>query len=113
MLSGIGEAAQLRKYDIPVVVSSPGVGKNLQGRKACPRFKPFIALRYIYAIDRLEMTTVWDMKNNWTIYDGCTFGSDPATDPCLKTWIDDGRKNLYSSGASILSKVVSKRFDMT
>jgi choline dehydrogenase len=31
MLSGIGEKAQLEKFNIPVVVDSPGVGKNLQG----------------------------------------------------------------------------------
>ena len=33
MLSGIGEKAQLQKYDIPVVVDSPGVGTNLQGNR--------------------------------------------------------------------------------
>ncbi|KAG8960361.1 hypothetical protein FRC03_006600 [Tulasnella sp. 419] len=81
MLSGIGDPAQLGHFGIPSVVSLPGVGINLQ--------------------DRLEMTTVWKLKQDHVIYKGCTFGSDPATDPCLKTWQEQGRNNLYSAGPAI------------
>lgn len=34
MQSGIGEAAQLRKFGIPVVADLPGVGKNFQDRSS-------------------------------------------------------------------------------
>jgi len=56
------------------------------------------------------MTTVWDMKKDWRLYDGCTFGSDPATDPCLKDWIENGRNNLYANGPVFWAEVVSMGF---
>lgn len=36
MLSGIGPAEQLKKFDIPVVVDSPGVGGNMQDNQELP-----------------------------------------------------------------------------
>ncbi|HEY1936977.1 MAG TPA: choline dehydrogenase [Candidatus Angelobacter sp.] len=35
MLSGVGPADQLRRFDIPVTCDLPGVGKNLQDHPAC------------------------------------------------------------------------------
>ncbi|HEV3038298.1 MAG TPA: choline dehydrogenase [Candidatus Angelobacter sp.] len=36
MLSGVGPAAQLRKFDVPVVCDLPGVGENLQDHPVVP-----------------------------------------------------------------------------
>jgi hypothetical protein len=53
------------------------------------------------------MTTVWQMKKNFRIEEGCKYGPDPETDPCLKNWIENGRKNVYGSGAAIYGSAVS------
>ncbi|KAJ6504990.1 hypothetical protein C8R45DRAFT_1180913 [Mycena sanguinolenta] len=79
MLSGIGPADQLSAFSIPVVKDAPGVGANLQ--------------------DRIEMTVVWEMKDNFTVFDGCTFQDSPSDDPCLEEWIQSGHENAYSSGS--------------
>ncbi|KAK7018554.1 choline dehydrogenase [Favolaschia claudopus] len=81
MLSGIGPASELAKFSIPVVKDAPGIGTNLQ--------------------DRIEMTVVWKMQKNYTLFQGCTFGDNPATDPCLKQWLEDGHRNVYSSGPAV------------
>ncbi|CAE6452223.1 unnamed protein product [Rhizoctonia solani] len=77
VLSGIGDKAQLEKFNIPSVANLPGVGANLQ--------------------DRIEMTIIWKLKQNHTILNGCLFG-DTLNDPCLKTWSEQGHNNVYSSG---------------
>jgi len=46
------------------------------------------------------------MKAPWRIYEGCTFGDSPENDPCLKTWVENGRKNIYGSGAAIYAQTV-------
>lgn len=56
----------------------PGIGTNLQ--------------------DRIEMTVVWKMKQDYTILEGCKFGDTESGDPCLRTWAQDGHSNIYSSG---------------
>ncbi|KAL0577200.1 hypothetical protein V5O48_004798 [Marasmius crinis-equi] len=81
MLSGIGNATHLRENDIQPVVDLPGVGNNLQ--------------------DHDEISVIWQMKQNFSLFNGCTFGSDPEQDPCLSDWMDEGRMNLYSFGPAL------------
>ncbi|KAF7361223.1 Choline dehydrogenase [Mycena sanguinolenta] len=85
MLSGIGPAEQLSALSIPVVKDAPGVGANLQ--------------------DRIEMTVVWEMKDNFTLFDGCTFQDSTSDDPCLEEWIEGGHENVYSSGPAVWAHV--------
>ncbi|EKG10352.1 Glucose-methanol-choline oxidoreductase [Macrophomina phaseolina MS6] len=66
-LSGIGPKAELESFNIPVLVDSPGVGKNLQ--------------------DRYETTLVGETPTDFQITKDCTFlRTDP--DPCLQQWQD-------------------------
>ncbi|KAJ7186699.1 choline dehydrogenase [Mycena filopes] len=81
MLSGIGPAAQLAQHNISLVKDLPGVGTNLQ--------------------DRIEMTVIWQMKKNYTLFKGCTFQDSIAADPCLDEWAHDGHSNVYSSGPAV------------
>ncbi|KAJ7025768.1 hypothetical protein C8F04DRAFT_1238986 [Mycena alexandri] len=81
MLSGIGDPDQLSQHGIEPIVSLPGVGTNLQ--------------------DHDEVANVWTLKQNYTVFDGCTVLYSPEDDPCLKFWIDSDHQNLYSLGASI------------
>ncbi|EEB94447.1 hypothetical protein MPER_06738 [Moniliophthora perniciosa FA553] len=81
MLSGIGDRSHLEEHGIETVVNLPGVGTNLQGHHD-------------------EVAVIWRMKQNFSLYNGCTFGSDPEQDPCLKAWRDEGRLNIYSFGAA-------------
>jgi choline dehydrogenase len=53
-LSGIGPAAQLRKYGIPVVADLSGVGENLQDH---------LQLRMVFQVDRTR--TLNTMAGNW------------------------------------------------
>ncbi|KAJ7799744.1 hypothetical protein B0H14DRAFT_3491304 [Mycena olivaceomarginata] len=85
MLSGIGPADQLAAHSIPLVKDAPGVGTNLQ--------------------DRIEMTVIWELKKNYTLFDGCTFQDSEATDPCLKEWAQGGHENVYSSGPAVWAHV--------
>ncbi|ESK87943.1 choline dehydrogenase [Moniliophthora roreri MCA 2997] len=81
MLSGIGDRSHLEEHGIETVVNLPGVGANLQ--------------------DHDEVAVIWRMKQNFSLFNGCTFGSDPEQDPCLKAWRDEGRANIYSFGAAL------------
>ncbi|KAJ7743936.1 choline dehydrogenase [Mycena maculata] len=85
MLSGIGPAAQLTENNITVVQDLQGVGSNLQ--------------------DRIEMTVIWELKENYTLFEGCTFQDNMADDPCLEAWANDGHTNLYSSGPAVWAHV--------
>lgn len=40
------------------------------------------------------------MKTNYSLFNGCTFGSDPSQDPCLDYWEHTGHTNLYGFGTS-------------
>ncbi|KAL1704681.1 hypothetical protein EV121DRAFT_291132 [Schizophyllum commune] len=77
MLSGIGDERELAKFGIDTVVHARGVGQNLQ--------------------DHDEVSTSWLFKNNYTLLNGCTYGSDPATDPCLADYIAT-HENVYGLG---------------
>ncbi|KAK7006238.1 choline dehydrogenase [Favolaschia claudopus] len=80
MLSGIGDREQLSQHGIETVVHLPGVGTNLQ--------------------DHDEVSNIWTLKQNHTLFNGCTLGSTPEQDPCLAYWIESGHQNLYSLGAT-------------
>ncbi|KFY27913.1 hypothetical protein V493_03240 [Pseudogymnoascus sp. VKM F-4281 (FW-2241)] len=64
-LSGVGPAAELKSFDIPVVVDLPGVGTNLQ--------------------DRYENTIIGDSPTDFFITKKCTF-LETMPDPCLTRW---------------------------
>lgn len=84
-LSGVGPRAELARFGIPVVADLPGVGGNLQ--------------------DRYEQTIITESPTNFTLTDGCTFGTDPARDPCLRKWLDGGSvtaKGVYASNGIAL-----------
>jgi choline dehydrogenase len=66
-LSGVGPAAELESFGIPVVKDLPGVGANLQDH-------------YEVAVQGLAAT-------NFTILNGCTFDRSQP-DQCLETWQD-------------------------
>ncbi|KND88801.1 Oxygen-dependent choline dehydrogenase [Tolypocladium ophioglossoides CBS 100239] len=64
MLSGIGPAEELNKFNIPVVVDLPGVGKNLQ--------------------DHYEVPVIQEFPNNFTLFDGCDLVD--GVSPCYEEW---------------------------
>ena len=53
------------------------------------------------------------MKQNFSLFTGCTFGSDPEQDPCLKAWEDEGRANAYSFGPALEVFTYKSRPDYT
>ncbi|KAG6854501.1 hypothetical protein C0991_006103 [Blastosporella zonata] len=81
MLSGIGDKNHLSKFGIQSIINLPGVGSNLQ--------------------DHDEVSVIWYLKQNYTLFNGCTFLSDPKKDPCLQDWIDSDHKNLYAFTTTI------------
>ncbi|KAJ7700876.1 hypothetical protein B0H17DRAFT_214741 [Mycena rosella] len=87
MLSGIGNATELSKYNIPTVVDLPGVGSNLQ--------------------DHDEVSIIWKLKDDYKLYTGCKFLSDPAQDPCLEDWIQSNHNNIYSFNP-VLNVIITK-----
>lgn len=64
-LSGIGPAAELEKFGIPVIKDLPGVGGNLQ--------------------DRYETGVTVSSSSNFTLFKNCTFITTDD-DPCYETW---------------------------
>ncbi|KJA28842.1 GMC oxidoreductase [Hypholoma sublateritium FD-334 SS-4] len=69
-LSGIGPAAELKSFGIPVVLDAPGVGTNMQ--------------------DRYEVTVTGTLPTNFPIYANCTFLEPAAADdPCFEQWSTD------------------------
>ncbi|KAI0031548.1 hypothetical protein K488DRAFT_51831 [Vararia minispora EC-137] len=80
----LGDSNQLTSMGIDPVVNLPGVGLNLQG-----------------LLHHDEIATTWTLKSNFSLFNGCTFGSDPSTDPCLQYWLESNHQNLYSFGSAI------------
>lgn len=78
-LSGVGPADELKKFDIPVIADLPGVGTNLQ--------------------DHYEISVQGRTPENFTCFDGCTFGLDGQDDPCVDRWESPvlGNRGIYSS----------------
>ncbi|KAF7358312.1 Oxygen-dependent choline dehydrogenase [Mycena venus] len=87
MLSGIGDKDQLSQHGIEPIVPLPGVGANLQGESPAPNHD--------------EVANIWTLKQNHSLFDGCTVLSDPEQDPCLEFWVESGHQNLYSFGAAL------------
>ena len=79
MLSGIGDAEQLRKWDIPVRADLPSVGRNLQ--------------------DRYEVSVVNRMAQPWRSLRGATFGLD---DPLYRQW-RRFRRGMYTSNGTAIA----------
>jgi choline dehydrogenase len=84
MLSGIGPAAHLQKFGIPVLLDRPGVGTNLQ--------------------DRYEVSVVSEMKRDWKIIKDATFEPPPTSnetgDPCYVEW--QNGKGVYTTNGALL-----------
>jgi choline dehydrogenase len=77
-LSGIGPAAELKKFHIPILVNSPGVGANLQ--------------------DRYEIGVTTIHPDDFNVLNGCTFDMKDH-DQCFKTWQSAGTDVLALRGA--------------
>lgn len=79
-LSGVGPAAELEKFDIPVVLDLPGVGGNMQ--------------------DRYEISMVGAAPTEFSLLAKCTFLN--GTDPCYDNWANpnllEGAKGGYTTG---------------
>jgi choline dehydrogenase len=78
-LSGVGPAAELEKFGIPVIADLPGVGTNLQ--------------------DHYEIAVQASLPANFSALAGCTFGWNGQPDPCLDRWRRPvlGDRGTYSS----------------
>ncbi len=84
MLSGIGDADQLKKHGIGCRVNRPGVGLNLH--------------------DRYEVTVISEMEDNFSLLEGADFSLPKApaeADKFLKQWRDQGT-GLYASNGSVI-----------
>ncbi len=95
MLSGIGPAAHLASHGIACRKDLSGVGANLH--------------------DRYEVTVVTEMKEDFSLLDGLTFGLPAAgapPDPALRRWRTTG-DGLYASNGSVLGIFKRSREDLT
>lgn len=81
-LSGIGPKDELTKFRIPVRIDLPGVGTNLQ--------------------DRYEIGVVSEVKDDFAIVNGCTFGK--GNDPCLNQWRNE-KKGPYTTNGLVVAVV--------
>ena len=81
-LSGIGPKDELAKFRIPLRVDLPGVGTNLQ--------------------DRYEVGIVSEVKDDFSILGGCTFGN--GNDPCLNQWRNE-KSGPYTTNGVIVAVV--------
>ncbi len=108
MLSGIGDAAHLKKMGIDgprdaagdlvsPVINLPGVGRNLQ--------------------DRYEVSVVSELKRDFSTLKGATFQPDPSippgdpdktNDPLLKKWRTD-HGGLYATNGGALAFMMSSK----
>ncbi|VZI02322.1 unnamed protein product [Fusarium fujikuroi] len=90
-LSGIGPADELKKFDIPVVSDLPGVGTNLQ--------------------DHYEISVQGTLENNFTSFDGCTFGLYTDEDPCAHPRNTAGEVLLKSADPLDMPAITFNYFD--
>ncbi len=81
MLSGIGPAAHLRDFGIPVRVDLPGVGRNLQ--------------------DRYEVAVTHRMRRPWALLEGARF---ERGDPLWRRW-KDSQEGIYASNGAAMAFV--------
>ncbi|CAG8960240.1 hypothetical protein HYFRA_00012759 [Hymenoscyphus fraxineus] len=78
-LSGIGPAAELSSFNIPVIVDLPGVGTNMQ--------------------DRYETSVIAKADSDFALIKDCTF-LRTSPDPCLEKWksgANGGDRGIYGS----------------
>jgi choline dehydrogenase len=86
MLSGIGPAAHLAQFGIPVIADRPGVGTNLQ--------------------DRYEVGVVSELTRDWKIIENATFSPPLAKesgDPCYVDWKNG--KGVYTTNGALLAVI--------
>jgi choline dehydrogenase len=78
-LSGVGPAAELEQFNIPVVADLPGVGTNLQ--------------------DHYESAVSAKVPKEWPALKGCTFQFNNTHDACLDKWQNPflGDRGTYAS----------------
>ncbi|KAK4078124.1 CAZyme family AA3 [Trichoderma aggressivum f. europaeum] len=80
-LSGVGPAAELKSFDIPVIVDLPGVGTGMS--------------------DRYEVTIVQESTQNFEVFNGCTF-LQTQDDSCLLRWENNHTSpGIYSSNGIV------------
>ena len=94
MLSGVGPAAELQRFAIPVRLDRPGVGANLQ--------------------DRYEVSIVSEMQRDFPLLQGLSLGEPKpgrAPDPALAEWRDHGT-GLYATNAAMLGILKKSRPDL-
>ncbi|KAJ7138337.1 hypothetical protein C8R44DRAFT_548189, partial [Mycena epipterygia] len=94
ILSGIGNATELKQFGITPVVNLPGVGLNLQGDAES---------------DHDEVASIWSLKQNHTLLNGCTFLYTTATDPCLVNW----QNNVYGQGPALYTTMAKSDPSLT
>ncbi len=93
MLSGIGPKEQLEKFNIPVRVPLPGVGRNLQ--------------------DRYEVCVVSEMQADFpTLLEGNFKVPEPSDppDPSMAQWLES-KKGLYTSNGGSIGIVKRSKQD--
>ena len=86
MLSGIGPAAHLRQFGIPVIADRAGVGTNLQ--------------------DRYEIGVVSEMKHTWKVLANATFEPplpNQTGDPCYIEW--QKGKGVYTTNGAMMAVI--------
>lgn len=84
MLSGVGDAGELRSLGIPgPYIQVPGVGKNLQ--------------------DRYEFGVVSQMSHDLSMTKNCSFGA--PGDPCFADYEIDPSNSVYSYNGVIISLI--------
>ncbi|PNP50698.1 hypothetical protein THARTR1_08716 [Trichoderma harzianum] len=81
-LSGVGPAAELKSFNIPVVVDLPGVGTGMS--------------------DRYEVPVGQVSTQDFSLFNGCTLLQTPD-DPCLLQWENNHTSpGIYSSNGIVL-----------
>ena len=91
MLSGIGPCEELKEHGIPVRVSRPGVGMNLQ--------------------DRYEVAVIWKMPKELSLLSGLKFDLE-THDPALQEWRKT-HSGVYASNGVLLSLLKKSRPDVS
>ncbi|KAG6876710.1 hypothetical protein C0992_012048 [Termitomyces sp. T32_za158] len=61
----------------------------------------------IVSADHDEVAVNWLLKDNYTVFNGCTFLSDRAEDPCLAYWQDHNHENGYAF-SGLINAVITK-----
>lgn len=84
-LSGIGPAAELARFNIPLVRDLPGVGTNLQ--------------------DHFETAVIHEAEDPFASIDMCTYNRQQP-DPCLQNW--SRGKGPYASSNGFIYSVIKK-----